>query len=75
MMMPMRYAFLLLFLVLPMVQAFAPRPTTRGAMMQLKSVLEDSKLDRVDFDLNRARQCAERFGECSVEEMETLRDS
>jgi hypothetical protein len=41
----------------------------------LASVLEDSKLEPIDFDLERAKHCAENFGSCSVEEMEMLRDS
>jgi hypothetical protein len=64
----------LLFLTLPFATAFSPK---RGYKVSthLASVLEDSKLEPIDFDLERAKQCAENFGSCSVEEMEMLRDS
>ena len=64
----------LLLLTLPFATAFSPQ---RGYKVSthLASVLEDSKLEPIDFDLERAKQCAENFGSCSVEEMEMLRDS
>lgn len=68
----MKAAFLLL---LPTTQAFVHHQNAFIRKMTLASVLEDSKLEPVDFDLERAKQCAEHFGECSVEEMERLRDS
>lgn len=64
----------ILFLLFPGTQAFVPH-TAFIRKTSLASVLEDSKLEPVDFDLERAKQCAEHFGECSVEEMERLRDS
>jgi hypothetical protein len=64
----------ILFLLFPGTQAFVPH-TAFVRKTALASVLEDSKLEPVDFDLERAKQCAEHFGECSVEEMERLRDS
>ena len=72
--MPMMKAALLL-LFLPTTQAFVHHQGAFIRKMMLASVLEDSKLEPVDFDLERAKQCAEHFGECSVEEMERLRDS
>jgi hypothetical protein len=64
----------LLFLTLPFATSFSPK---RGYKVSthLASVLEDSKLEPIDFDLERAKQCAENFGSCSVEEMEMLRDA
>jgi len=63
----------LLLLSLPLAAAFSPQ---RGyhVSTRLASVLEDNKLEPIDFDLERAKQCAENFGSCSVEEMEMLRD-
>lgn len=72
--MPMMKAALLL-LFFPITQAFVHHQSAFIRKMMLASVLEDSKLEPVDFDLERAKQCAEHFGECSVEEMERLRDS
>jgi hypothetical protein len=64
----------LLLLLLPATQAFVQH-TAFIRKTALASVLEDSKLEPVDFDFERAKQCAEHFGECSVDEMERLRDS
>lgn len=63
-----------LLLALPLAAAFAPQRGYKYST-RLASVLEDSKLEPIDFDLERAKQCAENFGSCSVEEMEMLRDS
>lgn len=65
----------LLLFALPLAGAFAPQPNAWRQFVSLSSVLEDSKLEPIDFDLERAKQCAENFGACSVEEMEMLRDS
>lgn len=67
---------LLLLLALPLavVHSFSPQRGYHSSSTRLGSVLEDSKLEPIDFDLERAKQCAENFGSCSVEEMEMLRD-
>ena len=66
----------LLLLTLPFAAtAFSPLQQHNKVSTHLASVLEDSKLEPIDFDLERAKQCAENFGSCSVEEMEMLRDS
>ena len=69
----------LLLLTLSVTQAFVHQ-TGWQKLIRLKtgalaSVLEDSQLEPIDFDLERAKQCAEHFGECSVEEMEKLQAS
>ena len=63
----------LLLLAVPLVASFAPQRSYKYST-RLASVLEDSKLEPLDFDLQRAKECAENFGSCSVEEMEMLRD-
>lgn len=63
----------LLLLAVPLVASFAPQRRYQYST-RLASVLEDSKLEPLDFDLQRAKECAENFGSCSVEEMEMLRD-
>jgi hypothetical protein len=77
----MRFLVSLCFLSVA-VTAFQVHPHRSGRLVVLSGTKEDSDLtfDRMEgypqsVDFARAKECAEHFGECSVEEMDILRKS
>jgi hypothetical protein len=68
----------------PFVSSFVVKPVglggrARTVMYDIEkdthSLAYDPMEDYQSVDMERAKQCAENFGECSIEEMEHLRNS
>jgi hypothetical protein len=76
-----------LFILSSTAMAFAPMPKSKS-LLRSRLVLHGGRFDEAGHHISfnpmegyqpvnekRARECAEHFGECSVDEMEFLRDS
>lgn len=87
MIMTTRYLSSLLILF-STAMAFAPMPKSKSTSRRSLLVVHGSRFDEAGHHISfnpmegyqpvnekRARECAEHFGECSVEEMQYLRDS
>ena len=75
----MRYLLSLSFFTVA-VTAFQPRPSGHNRRLVIlkaedKSLTFNPMEGYQSIDLKRAKECAEHFGKCSVEEMEQLKDS
>lgn len=74
--------YLVLLSCAPFASSFVVKPmagTARVVMYDVDEKDHDLMYNPMDdyqsVDMDRAKRCAENFGECSIEEMEHLRDS
>ena len=61
--------------VVASTDAFVVRLPHSPSVIALASLVRPMAGNNEAVDINRAKQCAENFGECSVEELEFLKNS
>ena len=74
----MRPAIILVATLLPVTVAFVPNAAanTNTHHIYTRRILEATKSepDEIDFDINHAKYCADNFGECSLDDLEHMRN-
>lgn len=73
----MRPAIILVATLLPVTVAFVPNAAanTNTHHIYTRRILEvEATKSELDFDINHAKYCADNFGECSLDDLEHMRN-
>lgn len=64
----------LVLILAPFASGFLIQPLATRPTLSLLSSADGFDVSAIHVDMNRAKECAEKFGKCSVKEVKNLRD-